>query len=98
MNIRQIFTASMVASALAVPAVTFAQQHSGLTRAQVRAELAQLRAAGYQGDSETSYPAQIQAAEARVSAQQAQSAAASSYGPGAGGSTASGAGASNGAQ
>ncbi|CAB3746351.1 DUF4148 domain-containing protein [Paraburkholderia solisilvae] len=98
MNMRQVLTASVVASALAVPAVTFAQQHSALTRAQVRAELAQLRAVGYHGDSETSYPVQIQAAEARVAARQGQTAAASSYGPGVGGSTAAGAGASSGAK
>jgi hypothetical protein len=92
MNIRQAFLASLVVSALVAPSVAFAQQHSTVTRAQVRAELAQLRAAGYQGDTETSYPSEIQAAQARVAAQQAQSAA-SSYGAGTAGSSAAGAGA-----
>ena len=43
----------------------------GLTRAQVHAELAQLRAVGYdqsRGEDPT-YPAKIQAAEARLAAQ-----------------------------
>jgi hypothetical protein len=91
MNIRQALLASVVASALAVPAAAFAQQQSTITRAQVRAELVQLRAAGYQGDTETSYPAEIQAAQARVAAEQARSAEASGYGPGSAGSSAAGA-------
>ncbi|MDQ7976915.1 DUF4148 domain-containing protein [Paraburkholderia sp. SARCC-3016] len=95
MKIRHALVASLVASALAVPAAAaFAQQHSTITRAQVRAELAQLRAAGYQGDTETSYPAEIQAAEARVAAKQAQ-AATSGYGPGTAGTSAAGAGATS---
>jgi Domain of unknown function (DUF4148) len=94
MNIQRALLASVMTAVLAVPAVAFAQQQSTVTRAQVRAELAQLRAAGYQGDTETSYPVQIQAAEARVAARQGQSAAAaSSYGPGTAGSSAAGAGA-----
>src|ERR1700751_4671521 len=59
MNIRQALIASAVVSALVAPAAAFAQQHSTVTRAQVKAELAQLRATGYQGDTETSYPVMI---------------------------------------
>ncbi|MDR5739905.1 MULTISPECIES: DUF4148 domain-containing protein [unclassified Caballeronia] len=68
-------------AAIVAPALSFAQSNSApLTRAQVRAELAQLQAAGYStaaGENAT-YPADIQAAEARVAAQ--QSAASQSYG------------------
>jgi uncharacterized protein DUF4148 len=91
MNIRQALIASAVVSALVAPAAAFAQQHSTVTRAQVKAELAQLRATGYQGDTETSYPVMIQAAESRVAAKDAQTAAASSYGPSTSGSSAAGA-------
>ncbi|GAB7522131.1 DUF4148 domain-containing protein [Paraburkholderia sp. 2C] len=94
MKIQHALLASLVAAALAVPAAAFAQQ-STITRAQVRGELAQLRAAGYQGDTEASYPAEIQAAEARVAAKQAQSATAG-YGPGTAGTSAAGAGAAPG--
>nr|WP_175232064.1 DUF4148 domain-containing protein [Paraburkholderia humisilvae] len=93
---RHLLIASVVASALAAPAAAFAQQNSPVTRAQVKAELAQLRAAGYQGDTETSYPVQIQAAEARVATHDAQTAAASSYGPGTAGTSAAGGGATPG--
>ncbi|GAB6850694.1 DUF4148 domain-containing protein [Paraburkholderia kururiensis] len=70
----------IVAAVVAVPAVSFAQSSQPLTRAQVRAELVQLEKAGYNpaGDY-TQYPANIQAAEARVSAQNRD--AASAYGP-----------------
>lgn len=91
MKIRQALLASLIASALVVPAAAFAQQHSTITRAQVRGELAQLRAAGYQGDTEASYPVELQAAEARVAAKQAQSGTAG-YGPGTAGTSAAGAG------
>lgn len=91
MKIQHALLASLVASALAVPAAAFAQQ-STITRAQVRGELAQLRAAGYRGDTEASYPVEIQAAEARVAAKQAQ-AATGGYGSGTTGTSAAGAGA-----
>ncbi|WP_175915640.1 MULTISPECIES: DUF4148 domain-containing protein [unclassified Burkholderia] len=59
------------AAVLAVPAVSFAQQNAPVTRAQVKAELAQLQQAGYKlGSDRTDYPAGIQAAEARVNPQQ----------------------------
>jgi len=81
----------IVAAAFAIPAVSsFAQSDAPVSRAQVRAELVQLEKAGYQpgaGDQAT-YPVQIQAAEARVAA---QNGAATSYGAVADGSSASGA-------
>ena len=61
----------IVAAALAIPAVSsFAQSNAPVTRAEVRAQLVQLEKAGYQpGRDDPNYPADIQAAEARVSAQ-----------------------------
>ncbi|MBR8302677.1 DUF4148 domain-containing protein [Burkholderia dolosa] len=59
------------AAVLAVPAVSFAQQSAPVTRAQVKAELAELQQAGYKlGSDRTDYPASIQAAEARLNPQQ----------------------------
>jgi hypothetical protein len=66
--IRSIITVT----ALAVPVIAFAQQSTGpVTRAQVRADLVKMEGAGYQPAKrdEASYPADIQAAEARVAAQ-----------------------------
>lgn len=71
------------------PAIAFAQSNSAVTPEQVRAELVQLEQAGYSpgsGDN-TTYPADIQAAEARVAAQNGSA----SYGGMAGGASASGA-------
>ena len=55
--------------AVAMPAISFAQaSNDSLTRAQVEGQLIQLEHAGYK-PSRTQYPADIQAAEARVAAQ-----------------------------
>jgi|SRR6516225_2156146 hypothetical protein len=78
----------VVLTVLAAPVISFAQSNSALTTEQVRAELVQLEQAGYRpgdGDS-TNYPADIQAAEARVAAQNGGS----SYGGMVSGSSASG--------
>jgi hypothetical protein len=61
----------VVAAALAAPVAVCAQSNQPVTRAQVRAELVQLEQAGWrpgEGDH-TTYPAQIQAAEAKVAAE-----------------------------
>jgi nucleoid-associated protein YgaU len=73
---KSLIQAVVVAAALAAPVVVFAQANAPVTRAQVRAELVQLENAGYHpGDGDqTTYPAQIQAAEAKVAAQNAQNA------------------------
>jgi len=75
--------------ALGAPVASFAQSNAPVTRAQVRAELAQLAQAGYHaGDGDnTHYPDAIQAAEARVSA---QNSAATGYGGSVNGTSASG--------
>ena len=56
--------------AAALPTASFAQSHSTITRAQVRAELVQLQQVGYRvGDGDNAhYPEAIQAAQAKVAA------------------------------
>ena len=90
MNIKSLVSAVAFASALAAPAVSFAQQSNGpITRAQVRAELVQLEQGGWRPAMNIpQYPADIQAAEAGVAA---QNGGASSYGGVVSGSSASGA-------
>jgi hypothetical protein len=68
---KSLIQAVAVAAALAAPVAVFAQSNAHLTRAEVRAELVQLEKAGYHpGDGDnTTYPANIQAAEAKVAAQ-----------------------------
>jgi hypothetical protein len=63
--------------ALASPVVSFAQSTAPVTHAQVLAELIRLEQTGYHlGDGDqTTYPEQIQAAEAKVAAQDSQQAA-----------------------
>jgi hypothetical protein len=81
----------IVAAALAIPAVSsFAQSNQPLTRAEVKAQLVQLEKAGYNpGQDRTTYPADIQAAQAKVDGQ--------GYGGVANGTSASGAPALTGA-
>jgi hypothetical protein len=68
---KSLIQAVVVAAALAAPVAVFAQSNAPLTRAQVRAELVQLENAGYHvGDGDNAhYPDAIQAAEAKVAAQ-----------------------------
>ncbi|MFM0433763.1 DUF4148 domain-containing protein [Paraburkholderia aspalathi] len=75
MKIR-ILAALIVLGAIAAPAFA-GTDASALTRAQVRAELAQLQAAGYNPSrgEDANYPVDIQAAEARVAAQNGGSSA-----------------------
>jgi hypothetical protein len=72
---KSLIQAVAVVAALVVPVASFAQSNAPVTRAQVRAELVQLEHVGYHvGDGDnTSYPNAIQAAEARVSAQNGNS-------------------------
>lgn len=55
-------------AALSAPSLAFAQSsNDGVTRAQVRSELARLEAAGYNPSANSiNYPQNIQAAEARA--------------------------------
>jgi asparagine N-glycosylation enzyme membrane subunit Stt3 len=78
-SMKSIVKAAVLAAVIAVPAISFAQaQQQPLTRAQVREQLVQLRAAGYDPHDWIHYPDNIQAAEARVAQQQAAN---SAYGP-----------------
>jgi hypothetical protein len=76
---KSLIQAVVIAAALAAPAAVFAQSSQPVTRAQVRAELVQLEKAGYDpaARNDATYPAEIQAAEAKVAA---QNGAASGYG------------------
>lgn len=67
----KLFPAVIVAAALALPAASFAQDNSAVTRGAVKADLQQTEQAGYKPDSDhASYPRNAQAAEARVGTQE----------------------------
>ncbi|MFD1557007.1 DUF4148 domain-containing protein [Paraburkholderia silviterrae] len=79
----------IAAVAVAAPAVSFAQTDHALTRAEVRAQLVQLEQSGYRPASDnTQYPANLQAALARLDAGQRDANAA--YGGMTSGSSAAG--------
>jgi hypothetical protein len=66
---------AVAAGALAAPALSFAQSSNGpVTRAEVRADLVRVEKAGYQPavGEDINYPADIQAAEAKIAAQDSQ--------------------------
>ncbi len=70
---KSIIYAAVAASALAVPLASFAQSSEPVTRDQVKAELLQLEQNGYQPEaSDAQYPANAQAAEARIQPPQQQ--------------------------
>jgi hypothetical protein len=68
-----LIKAVAIALVVAAPVASFAQSNQPLTRAEVRAQLVQLEKAGYSpsASDNSTYPAQIQAAEAKVAAQNA---------------------------
>jgi len=69
----------IVAVLVAAPVASFAQSQHEITRAEVRAELVQLQKAGYNPASDNAqYPRNIEAAEARINAD--NNAAATAYG------------------
>lgn len=97
---KALIKAVALAVVLAAPVVSFAQSNEPVTRAQVREQLIQLEKAGYNPATanDYDYPANIQAAEARVAEQNANAqtataqntatqANASGYGPNASGSS-----------
>jgi hypothetical protein len=69
----RIVSIAAIALALAAPVASFAQANQPLTRAEVRAQIVQLEKAGYNPNvvNDARYPADIQAAQARVDAQDA---------------------------
>jgi hypothetical protein len=68
---KSLIKAVALAVVLAAPVVSFAQSNQPLTRAEVRNQLVQLEKAGYNPSvsDDATYPADIQAAEARVAAE-----------------------------
>ncbi|BAN27845.1 DUF4148 domain-containing protein [Caballeronia insecticola] len=84
---------TLAATTLAAPAFAFAQSNGPVTRAEVRADLVAVEKAGYNPAiaSDAYYPSDIQAAEAKVAAQQGASAA-QAYGGAQTGTSASGVG------
>ncbi|HTH60854.1 MAG TPA: DUF4148 domain-containing protein [Paraburkholderia sp.] len=68
---KSLVQAVVIAAAVAAPVAVFAQSNQPLTRAQVRSDLAQVEKAGFNPAryNPNEYPANIQAAEARVAAQ-----------------------------
>jgi hypothetical protein len=86
---KSLIQAVALAAVLAVPAVSFAQSQPAngpVTRAQVRSELEQLEKAGYRPEAnDRYYPQDIQAAQARVDAQNGVQT--SGYGPATSGSS-----------
>ncbi|MBB2931500.1 DUF4148 domain-containing protein [Paraburkholderia silvatlantica] len=69
---RLLLSILVAASAVAVPAYSFAQSSQPVTRAEVRADLVRVEQAGYSParGNDINYPADIQAAEAKVAAAQ----------------------------
>ncbi|WP_144140628.1 DUF4148 domain-containing protein [Paraburkholderia sp. BCC1884] len=78
---KSLIEAVVIAALITAPLAAFAQSNQPVTRAQVRAELVQIEKAGYNPatSNDYDYPANIQAAEARVAAQNG-SAQTSGYG------------------
>jgi hypothetical protein len=68
---KALIKAVLIACALSAPAFAFAQTaNAPVTRAEVRADLVRLEQAGYRpAAADPYYPADIQAAEAKVAAQ-----------------------------
>lgn len=88
---KTLFGALAPSLIITVPTVAFARtSNDPVTRAQVRSDLVQLEHAGYR-PSKTHYPADIQATEARVTAQTpAAGNAAAAYGGATAGTTQAG--------
>jgi opacity protein-like surface antigen len=90
---KSLIKAVALAVVIAAPVASFAQSNQPVTRAEVKAQLRQLEQAGYDpaASTDASYPADIQAAEARVAAQNATAQAGTTgYGPSASGSSQAG--------
>jgi hypothetical protein len=83
--------AFVIAALISAPLAAFAQTSQPVTRAQVREELVQLHNVGYSPlDDRNSYPVHIEAAEARLAAQNTASAQESGYGAASNGSSQAG--------
>jgi Domain of unknown function (DUF4148) len=88
---KSITKAVIVAAVVSVPVVSFGQSSPQVNRADVRAEMAALEQAGYTPQDGLHYPENLQAAEAKVTAQRASAQAAGvGYGGQPGGTSQSG--------
>jgi hypothetical protein len=91
---KSFIQAIAIAAVLATPVVSFAQSNGTVTRAQVRAELAQVqkaeRSSSLYDEGDAHYPQGLLDAEARVTAQNG-AAQGSGYGPATSGTSQSGA-------
>ena len=81
-----LIKAVAAALVIAAPVAAFAQSNQPVTRAEVRADLVRVEQAGYDPHDWIHYPQNIQAAEARVSAQEGNAA----YGSGSQGASQAG--------
>lgn len=64
---------ALAAAMVGAPILSFAQSNAPLTRAEVRADLVRVERAGYMpGTNDINYPSDIQAAEAKIAAQNDQ--------------------------
>ncbi|MFL9966102.1 DUF4148 domain-containing protein [Paraburkholderia sediminicola] len=88
---KSLIEAAVIAALITAPLAAFAQSSQPVSRAEVRAQLVQLEKAGYNPATGNNYdyPANIQAAEARVAAQN-NAAQTSGYGSAANGSSQAG--------
>jgi len=69
---KSVLSAALIASVLAIPAVSFAQQSNApATRAEVRADLVQAKTAGLLDQNDTNYP-KLYAAQSAAPAAAAQ--------------------------
>ena len=66
---KSLIKAVWLIAVIAAPVASFAQSNQPVTRAQVNADLIQVESAGYNPRDWIHYPENIQAAEARVAAQ-----------------------------
>ena len=97
---KSLTIAISIATLISAPPTAFSQSNQPVTRAQVRTELIQLENAGWKPTvgRDPHYPDDIQAAEARVAAQNnAERSVDSSYGATEGGTSQSGQGTNTGA-
>ncbi|WP_322105519.1 DUF4148 domain-containing protein [Paraburkholderia sp. J41] len=71
---KSLLCLTLAAAALAAPLASFAQSTAPVTRAQVLADLIRVEKAGYDParGNDSNYPTDIQAAEAKVAAQENQ--------------------------
>jgi hypothetical protein len=70
---KMLLSLALAAVTLGTPMLSFAQSNAPLTRAEVRADLVRVEQAGYHPSAnDINYPADIQAVEARVAAQDDQ--------------------------